>query len=203
MEIKEGSLLFTFPGESAIKFDETKFYRKKFNILPGSKGVDFVCDTKDFLLFLEVKDCLGQEADNNWRIAVNNAKVSTAPSSVDTENRESLDYEVSHKVAMTLCCLLGAQTFGDRCESAPELIRYVKAVEGKRIVNLEKKLLVVLFLEGDFCSDARSKEMNMSSIQASIEKKLRWLNCSVSVVDSNTYREKFFQVQRIPPQAER
>ncbi len=44
MEIKEESRLkFGFPdGSKVIKFDDTLFYRKFFNALPDSKGVDFI-----------------------------------------------------------------------------------------------------------------------------------------------------------------
>ena len=43
MVLTEGELQFTFPGERAIKFDDTEFYRKRFNKLTGAKGVDFIC----------------------------------------------------------------------------------------------------------------------------------------------------------------
>ena len=69
-----------------------------------------------------------------------------------------------------------------------------------KIVNEKKKIHVVLFLEGDFdlqkiCS--RTKPMIMKRLQDSINKKLSWLNCRVSVVDSDTYNEKYFSVEKI------
>ena len=39
--------------------------------------------------------------------------------------------------------------------------------------------------------------MNMDNTQLSIEKKLKWLNCKVSVVDAGTYRSDLFEVERI------
>lgn len=75
--------------------------------------MDFICDTDKFLLLLEVKDCAGNEADNRWRIAVNDEKVTTTLTTVNTTGRESLDNEVAYKVALTISCLLGAQTYGD------------------------------------------------------------------------------------------
>ena len=83
MILTEGNLRFTFSSDYAIKFDDTFFYRKSFNPMPGAKGVDFICDSNDFLLFLEVKDCLGREAENRWRIAPNNEKRDSIPSSTD------------------------------------------------------------------------------------------------------------------------
>ena len=198
MVLTEGKLQFTFPGEKAIKFDDTEFYRQRFNKLSGAKGVDFICDTDEFLLLLEVKDCLGNEADNRWRIAVNNKKVDTSPTSVDTEGRESFDNEVAHKVSMTIACLLGAQTFGEnRPFKQEELLPYAKALEGEQIAQRNKTVFVVLLLEGDFQSGTRTKRMNMDRIQSSIEKKLKWLNCKVSVVDASTYRSSMFEVERM------
>ena len=198
MVLTEGKLQFTFPGEKAIKFDDTDFYRKRFNKLSGAKGVDFICDTDDFLMLLEVKDCLGNEAENRWRVAVDNTKVATSPTSVDTEGRESFDNEVAHKVAMTISCLLGAQTFGEnRPFQQEELIPYAKALENEKIAQRNKNVFVVLLLEGDFQSGTRTKKMNMDRIQLSIEKKLKWLNCKVSVVDASTDRSKLFEVERM------
>lgn len=197
MILDEGRLRFTFPGEKAIKFDDTRFYKKRFNKFSGSKGVDFICDTNDFLLFLEVKDCLGREAENHWRIEINNGRVETAPTTVDTNGRESLDNEMVHKVTMTLSCLLGAKTFSESREDAEILVPYAEALEDEKIARQSKKLFVVLLLEGDFNSNSRSKKMQMTRIQESVEKKLKWLNCRVSVVDLDTYRERIFRVERI------
>lgn len=105
MILTEGNLRFTFSSDRAIKFDDTFFYRYSFNPMPGAKGVDFICDSNDFLLFLEVKDCLGREAENRWRIAPNNEKRNSIPSSTDKSERNSLDIEVAHKVAMTISSL--------------------------------------------------------------------------------------------------
>lgn len=197
MILDEGRLRFTFPGEKAIKFDDTRFYKKRFNKFSGSKGVDFICDTNDFLLFLEVKDCLGREVENHWRIEINNGRVETAPTTVDTNGRESLDNEMVHKVTMTLSCLLGAKTFSESREDAEILVPYAEALEDEKIARQSKKLFVVLLLEGDFNSNSRSKKMQMTRIQESVEKKLKWLNCRVSVVDLDTYRERIFRVERI------
>lgn len=57
-----------------------------------------------------------------------------------------------------------------------------------------RPLLVILFLEGNFGCESRRKSMIMKELQSSIRKKLIWLNCLVSVVDSNTYCSKLFKV---------
>ena len=62
----------------------------------------------------------------------------------------------------------------------------------------KKKLWVILFLEGEFgvnCPTSRRKTMIMKRLRESIEKKLGWLNCKVLVVDSDTYKAKFFKVE--------
>lgn len=39
--------------------------------------------------------------------------------------------------------------------------------------------------------------MVMKSLEDSIKKKLPWLHCNVSVVDSNTYVRRLFTVEKI------
>lgn len=38
--------------------------------------------------------------------------------------------------------------------------------------------------------------MFMSDLEKKIKKKLKWLDCQVSVVDSDTYRKEIFSVQK-------
>ena len=58
----------------------------------------------------------------------------------------------------------------------------------------QRKKYVILFLEGDFGSKTRTKKMIMKALQDSMNKKLQWINCRVSVVDSDTYNSKIFRV---------
>lgn len=196
MEIKEESgLKFGFPdGNIAIKFDDTKYYRDLFNALPGSKGVDFISVGKNAISFIEVKNCLGDEGNCRWRIAPNNQKRDTTSTTVDVEGRESLDIEVSQKVAMTLAALAGARSFGDRKSSIDELKDIITMVFSKDFADDKKKKYVILFLEGNFGGHTRSKKMIMENLQRSMNTKMRWLNCRVSVVDSSTYYKDIFQI---------
>ena len=104
MEIKEESgLMFGFPeGSKVIKFDDTEFYRKSFNILPDSKGVDFIALEKNRISFIEVKNCTGDEGNCRWRISPNNQKKETSHTSLDIEGRDSLDIELPQKVEMIM-----------------------------------------------------------------------------------------------------
>ena len=196
MEIREESgLKFGFPDENiAIKFDDTKYYRVLFNALPESKGVDFVAAGKDAISFIEVKNCLGDEGNCRWRIAPNNRKRDIASTTVDVEGRDSLDIEVSQKVAMTLAALAGARTFGDRKTLLDELKEIITAIFSDDFADDKKKKYVILFLEGDFGGHTRSKKMIMEDLQRSMNTKLKWLDCKVSVVDSSTYNKRIFQI---------
>lgn len=190
MEITESGLTFHFTGDSTLKFDDTRFYREYFNSLPGSKGVDILCNSTEWFVMLEIKNCLGQEAENRWRIAPNNQKKHLAPE--NAESRESLDTEVAQKVAMTISCLAGATTFGHLRQTTQPLIPFSAALHKEEFSTYAKKLLIILFLEGQFGSQTRTKKMIMSNLQHSLQKKLDWLNCSVSVVDSSTYDHSIF-----------
>ena len=196
MEIREESgLKFGFPdGNIAIKFDDTKYYRDLFNALPGSKGVDFISVGKDTISFIEVKNCLGDEGNCRWRIDPNNHKRDTTSTKVDVQGRESLDIEVPQKVAMTLAALAGARSFGDRKSSIDKLQEIITTVISDDFADDKKKKYVILFLEGNFGGHTRSKKMIMENLQRSMNTKMRWLNCRVSVVDSSTYNKDIFKI---------
>ena len=193
--IEESGLKFGFPEKSAvIKFDDTVFYRDYFNKFPGSKGVDFISADKDKIAFIEVKNCTGDEGNCRWRIAPDNQKRNTTHTSVDVEGRDSLDIEVAQKTAMTIAALIGAKSFGDTKECLDELKEYIQFLSRDTFSDDSKKKYVILFLEGDFGGRTRTKKMIMQALQNSMNKKLKWINCRVSVVDSDTYDPRLFQV---------
>ena len=196
MEIREESgLRFRFPDDSKIiKFDDTVFYRKFFNALPDSKGVDFIAVEKDSLSFIEVKNCTGDEGNCRWRIFPNNQKRGTSHTQVNLDGRDSLDIEVPEKVAMTLAALAGAKSFEGSKTSVEELKDIQNTIFSEDFSDDKKKKYVILFLEGDFGGHTRTKKMIMSELQRSMNVKMRWLNFKVSVVDSSTYDEKIFRI---------
>lgn len=191
MEIKEGSLTFVFAENAkSIKFDDTNFYRKKFNKLPGGKGVDIIVDDKDRLQLIEIKNCIGFETENVWRTSTNNSRAN--------EGEDSFDIEVAKKVASTLACLYGAWSKQNSSDSTSELGSIWAGACSKSIPRDEKPIYVILFLEGNFGApglEARSKKAIMKNLQDSISNKLSWLNCRVSVVDSTTYPNKLFSLK--------
>jgi hypothetical protein len=198
MEIKESDLKFQFDDDiHAVKFDDTAFYRTRFNRMPSAKGVDIVADSSQMLQLIEIKNCSGHEAENLWRTSVNNSKLESAPSSLDVTDRDSLDIEMAKKVASTICCLYGAWTKAPRSPAAEELATVWACACHPKIPTDEKQLMVILFLEGDFeiaGSKTRNKRMIMHRLQESIQGKLSWLNCKVAVVDSDTYSQRCFSV---------
>ncbi|MDO5785355.1 MAG: hypothetical protein Q4P20_09880 [Eubacteriales bacterium] len=149
---------------------------------------------KDVISFIEVKNCLGDEGNCRWRILPNNHKRDTTSTKVDVEGRESLDIEVPQKVAMTLAALVSARSFGDRKSSLDELQEIITTVMSEDFADDKKKKYVILFLEGNFGGHTRSKKMIMEELQRSMNTKMRWLNCRVSVVDSTTYNKEIFQI---------
>lgn len=196
MEIKEESKIkFAFSDDSkVIKFDDTSYYRKFFNALPKSKGVDFISISDDSVAFIEVKNCRGDEGNCRWRIYPNNQKRDTSHATVDVDGRDSLDIEVPQKVAMTLAALAGAESFGDNKSSLKDLKDILKDLFSGALSSDSRKKYVILFLEGNFGSHTRDKKMIMTTLQRSMNTKMQWLNCKVSVVDSATYDRRIFQI---------
>lgn len=195
MVIEESGIKFVFPDDRVtIKFDDELFYRNYFNKLPESKGVDFITDGRNGIAFIEVKNCTGHENDNRWRIAANNRKRDAAHTPYPIDGRNSLDIEIPQKVAMTLAALYGAYSFGDRKDSIGKLGKIAQSVTRESFSKTEKKKLIVLVLEGDFGTHTMPKTAIMSELQRNIIAKMQWLDFKVSVVDSNTYNKKIFEI---------
>lgn len=194
MAICESGFSFDFPAGATVKFDDTQYYRNNFNALSGGKGVDILHASDSSVIFLEIKNCLGNEADNRWRLGRNNSKLHLAQDK--DQRRDSFDVEMAQKTAMTLACLTGAAISRERRETTEKVLPFFDALMDGKISACEKKFHVILFLEGNFSSKTRTKKMQMQELQASIRNKLRWLNCTVSVVDSSTYPSQLFQVSR-------
>lgn len=186
-EMKEGKLKFIFDKKAeVIKFDEDKFYREYFMKLPEAKGIDFIFYDSKNLIFLEIKDCFGYEKENLYRTKTN-----------FFESKEvSFDIEVAKKVESTIACLIGAYTRKRSCETAEKLSKLCENLKISDIPKEKKQLWIILLLEGEFQIKTRTKKMIMKEIQQSLKQKLKWLECKVSVVDIETYKERFFKVER-------
>lgn len=182
----ESKLDFTFSGQ-AIKFDDTKFYEIYKSYLPHGKGVDFLSISPDAFIMLEVKNCFGHEKENVWR---------TKTDFVNEAGDESFDIEVAKKVAGTLACLTGAGV-AYPLSGADELKPYFKELASAKYEKGKKVLQIILFLEGDFGSKIRTKKMIMKRIRDKISEKLKWLNCTVRVVDLNTYSGGSYSVKNV------
>ena len=197
MNLQESNLCFEFDGTfRAIKFDDTKFYRKKFQLLPDGKGVDFLAKNERTFLLVEVKNCKGHESDNRWRIAPDNRKCSTAPTTVDTTNRVSFDVEISQKVTMTLACLIGVHTQPEYQNHSDELKEYSEALRSLNFSQSTNEIKILFLLEGDFSTRTRPQKLIMKALCDSIKRKLSWLNCSILVenIEEHQKHERYFKV---------
>jgi len=195
MVIEESRMKFDFPdSQKTIKFDDTNFYRDLFNCIPGAKGVDFVSVSEEYAAFIEIKNCLGDEGNNRWRIFPNNLKKNTTHTATNIEGRDSLDIEIPQKTSMTLAGLAGVLSFGNSKSSLDDIREIAEEILLNYLKDSRKKLYVILFLEGEFGGHTRTKKMIMAELQRSMNAKLRWLNCKVSVVDSSTYNHQIFEL---------
>jgi hypothetical protein len=195
MALEESGMKFEFPNSSeVIKFDDSSYYRKEFNKLPGAKGVDFISVAQEYIAFIEVKNCSGDEGNCRWRVFPNNVKRDTSHTNVDVEGRNSLDIEMAEKTAMTLAALSGIQSFGETRTSLEEMKQFADNVMFKYLPDVSRKKYVIMLLEGDFGGHTRTKKTVMMELQKSLNAKMRWLNCKVSVVDSTTYSHDIFQI---------
>lgn len=189
MVIQENRLEFSFrEGVQAVKYDDTDFYREKYQILSGSKGVDILAVSPSAFWIIEVKDCSDTaQNQDKWRRSFS-----------ETKGMESLSEEIALKVTHTCAALAGAHTFGNRCAAASELHPAAAALSGTKIPQVKQKLLVILFLEGDFSCYTRSNKAIYRDIKQRIERKLKWLNCRVDVVSTDTYKSSDYSVRLLP-----
>lgn len=194
MEIQESDMLFSFREDVvAVKYDDGQFYRNLYNVADGTKGVDIIADCNTAMYFIEIKNCEGTAKSRDaWRKRY-----------AGTKNMDTLATEVAQKVAHTCACLAGVSTYGERNKSAVELLDYANALHASNIASLEKKLLVLLYLEGDFSCKTRTNEMIYRDLQKRIKRRLQWLNCRVDVVSTRTRSLKDFKVKQLRQVAEK
>lgn len=182
MKIEESGIVFDFEDHLVVdKFDESGYYQKYFKKLPGGKGVDFILKSEDTLMLIEVKNCAGHEGENRWRISPDNCKRDRTATMVKTEDRDSLDIEIPKKVAMTLACLSGAHSQPQFQTHSKVLKKYSDFIMTNNLALGINKIKVVLFLEGDFASNARPQKAILTNLAKKIKEKLPWLNCKVFV----------------------
>ena len=186
----ESNIKFDFlDGFSVSKFDDTPFYRDSVNKLENCKAVDFVVASDSKYVLIEVKNCLGREADNRWRIAKNNSKRDTIPTNHDVSDRDSLDIEMAQKTASTIAALVGAYSSPSPERASNECYGVAKLLCDKKIHSGERKILIIMVLEGVFGCHTRNEKLIRNELRRSIEKRLKWLNCTVWVTDSIGFNE--------------
>lgn len=185
MQKSESKLCFDFSESYAVtKFDDTPYYRNAFNVMPGSKAVDFIAVNEDFFILIEVKNCTGHELDNLWRIAPNNLNQDIRPESTNTDDRDSLDIEVAQKVAMTCAALTGVYSGPLPKRRAGELLSFAESLYDASLREEKRKIIVVLLLEGQFNHCTRDGQTVRQRLKLSLDKKLKWLNSVNYVCDT-------------------
>ena len=95
---------------------------------------------------------------------------------------------------MTLSALIGSKTYENSKECVKEVEEIIHFLCSESFSDVAKQKYIILFLEGNFECHSRSKKMIMRSLQDSLKRKLSWLNCKVSVVDSDTYDRRRFEI---------
>lgn len=186
----ESNIKFEFPdGFYVSKFDDTAFYRDSVNALNGCKAVDFVVAGSSKYVFLEVKNCLGDETNNRWRIATNNSKRDTILMNQDVSDRDSLDIEMAQKTASTIAALVGAYSAPTPKRKAAECYNVARMLCDEKIHTGERKILVILVLDGNFGCETRKDNVIRNELRKSIERKLKWLKCTVWVTTSTEFSD--------------
>ena len=152
MIVSESDIEFTFGeqyGNLVLKYDDTPYYTERFNAQPGAKAVDFIAVSDKHYVLIEVKNCIGDESGNRWRIAPNNQKRNTAGADGrDVSTRDSLDIEVAQKTAMTLAGMLGAFSNPMPATKHASCDAFARALCSQEIANGQRKIVVVLGLDG-------------------------------------------------------
>ncbi len=185
MVMSESGIQFDFDNSfEVIKYDDTPFHKNQFNKLPGSKAVDFVAASNQRVVFMEIKNCLGDEANNRWRIANDNTKRDTIPTGHDVKDRDSLDIEIPEKVAMTMAALGGVYSHPVPYRNSEEILPFAKPLFSEEVVQEKRKINIVLVLEGTFGNglETRDDKAIRRTIGQYMEKRLKWLCCTVSVI---------------------
>ena len=187
MVMSESGIQFDFDESyQIIKYDDTRFHKEQFNQLLNSKGVDFVAASNKRVVFMEIKNCLGDEGNNRWRIEVRNKKRDTAPTNYDVSQRDSLDIEIPKKVAMTMAALGGVYSYPTPHRNADECLPVARLLFSEEIKNEKRDINVILVLEGAFGNGLETRNDNAIRMRLGqyMERKLKWLRCKVSVIQA-------------------
>ena len=191
--IREGKLNFIFDNKfDAIKFDEQDYYKDFCSNQPFGKGVDIIAYSRELLQIIEIKNCIGHEKENEWRIKTNNMS--------QDGDEFSFDTEISLKIVNTVACLVGAQTYStQRPDKSLVYEKYWNFLESRDVLKDKAKIIVILHLEGDFddISHARNAKSYKKRIRDSIRKKLDWLKCDVVVPENREEASKWYRVEDV------
>lgn len=186
MDIQESRLNFIFPDEAnVVKFDDTRFYRERYERFSGAKGVDILASTASTSYIIEVKDCSNTARNQDkWRRSYSSV-----------QGMDTLADEIASKVAHTYAALGGVLSYGEQCATASELLPIAKSLNNDHSALCTHRIFVILYLEGDFSCHTRSNRTIHAELRKKILRKLQWLNCRVDVLNTQTHLISDFHVQ--------
>ena len=157
--IPEKNLTFEFPDEwQVIKYDDSNFYRKRFEQMDDVKGLDFLARTDAVLWMIEARDFRGYRIQNKKRM----------------QNNE-LTLEVAKKVRDTVAVLYDAHRFENQ-----ELRSFHSFLFGRN--DPTARLEVILLLEEDRPQSGHKQfKAVRSNLVKALKQRLRFLSIRVSV----------------------
>lgn len=133
-----------------------------------------------------MKNCIGDESGNRWRIAPNNQKRDTAGADGrDVSTRDSLDIEVAQKTAMTLAGMVGVFSNPMPATKHASCDAFARALCSQEITNGQRKIVVVLVLDGKFACASHDEHTIRRRLREELEKKIKWLSATVLVTTSD------------------
>ena len=165
-EFTESKLKFKF-YKTTIQYDTEPFYRK---YCEDAKAVDFLShdEGKHTLILMEVKNFTGHESEKDVRERLH-------PNGTDP-----LDKEIAEKVRDTVAVLYGASRCSEK-EHAERLKEFYKA-----LIDKKEKIIVIAFIEGKLTNYGNGHTNGEVGLRRKIEKRVRWLNCSVMVMNTES-----------------
>ena len=172
ISFEESGLQFEFYTDT-IKYDDREFYKKTVINLQGMKAVDFISliegyNNRKSICFMEVK---------NFTLADKSVL-----ERMDPRSDNALHIEIAQKVRDTIAGLFGAKSLAHK-EIVEELLPYAESIA--HVERYNNNILVIAFVEGNLSRYKNGHADGLVGLQRSLEKSLKWLNCTVFALDVN------------------
>ncbi|MGX2973467.1 hypothetical protein ACWIUH_00065 [Ursidibacter arcticus] len=167
--IEEGRLIFNFPTDNVIKYDETDFYNEFRKERNGIKAIDFIYITQIINWLIEVKD-------------YRKVKKTIKGELREFEPIEVLPSELSDAVSQKVFDTLEGINIAQN-ESLSDIYSF------SQDFSQREKIKVVLHLEQDIIYE-RFRRIDPADILQSLKGSLRKIDVNPYVIDCNTLSTK-------------